>query len=135
MRALKVTGLLAVVVALLAMPGAALANDPIVQGNPPDPEGVLITFEDGSQVSCELAAMDVAEPPNPCVVSLALADPPTVELNPPDPDLTERGVIIDPGFILITFGDGSQVSCTISPETNPPDPDLPPNPLSCESTR
>lgn len=99
MRAVKVTGLLAVVAALLAMPGAALANSPIM---PPQAD-VSDHNVRNEALPPGLAAGDARRGAGQRSDRQGLP-------NQMWATIVERGVIIHPGLLLIIFGDGSQES-------------------------
>ena len=128
---------LVILAALLALPAPALATTPgppNVEVVPPDPiltdrgdepisfEPGLIrfTFADGSETSC---VIDPAVPPNPCSELAGTPGPPDVDILPPSPIMGEDGSLLGfiPGLILITFADGSGLSCVIDPAV-PPSP-------------
>jgi hypothetical protein len=126
-------------VALTAWPAAALAaapGPPNVEVVPPtvlvddrgevgvsfDPGLILFTYADGSETSCIL---DPALPPNPCTELASNPGPPDVEIVPPEAIRGEDGSVVGfvAGSVLITFGDGSQLTCIL-------DPAAPPNPCN-----
>jgi hypothetical protein len=87
-----------------------------------DPGLIQFTYADGSATSCVL---DPAAPPNPCNELASNPGPPDVEIVPPEAIRGEDGGLVGfvAGSLLITFGDGSQLSCVL-------DPAVPPNPCA-----
>jgi hypothetical protein len=125
---------LAVQLAVPALASAASPGPPNVEVVPPDvildgrggepvtfvPGVITFTYTDGSTNEC---VIDPAAPPNPCSEVTSAPGPPNVDITPPQAIMSEEGGLLGfiPGLILITFSDGSQLSCMV-------DPALPPSP-------
>ena len=139
----RTIGVVSLLAALLALPSATLATNPgppNVEVTPPqvivddrgevgvsfDPGLILFTYADGTETSCVL---DPAVPPNPCTELASTPGPPDVEVVPPEATFGDDGALLGfvAGYVLITFGDGTQQACVL-------DPMLPPNPCA-EVTR
>jgi hypothetical protein len=104
------------------VPPVVLVDDRGEVGVSFDPGLILFTYADGSETSCVL---DPAAPPNPCTELASNPGPPDVEIVPPEAIRGEDGGLVGfvAGSLLITFGDGSQLTCDL-------DPAVPPNPCT-----